>query len=208
MKYPLLILALGVGLLSFAQENSSKNDSNQNSTSSETIKNRRNEFSLEFLGIVDGRFIPAYERSFGQHWSAKIGAGPKSEEGLVNFSGIDREKIKTGDLTYSGFIVYGEGRYYISSFNNGRATGFYFGLYGKYSGFQSDFSGTYINDEQEEFSFLFDANIGVTSFGFMFGYKLPLGKRFALDFLIAGPGTANYSFDFKNRSDELPDEFF
>lgn len=56
--------------------------------------------------------------------------------------------------------------------------------------------------------FLFDTTIGVTSSGLQLGYKLPIGKRFAVDFLIAGPGTARYSFDVVNKSDELPDEFW
>jgi len=177
-------------------------------TSEKQLKERRNEVSLEFLGLIDGRFVPAYERSFGKHWSAKIGAGPKSREGLINLSGLDGEKIKTGDLNYSGFIVYGEGRYYVNEFLNGRAVGFYLGLYLKYAGYQTDISGTYTNSANEDFNFLFDTSIGVRSVGFMIGYKLPIKKRFAIDFIIAGPGTANYSFDFQNKSDPLPEEFF
>ena len=43
----------------------------------------------------------------------------------------------------------------------------------------------------------------------MVGYKLPISKRFAIDFLIAGPGTGRYKFDLKNSSQERPpDQFF
>lgn len=205
MKNTFLLLALLFSSLMFAQNDDDTSNSSAQPTSE---KQRRNEVSLEFLGMIDGRFVPAYERSFGKHWSAKVGIGYKVKEGLVNFSGINGEKLKTGDINYDGGVFYGEGRYYVNAFNNGRAVGFYFGLYIKYSGFQSDIGGTYITDEGENFNFLFDTNIGVTSSGFQLGYKLPIGKRFAVDFLIAGPGTARYSFDIKNRSDPLPDEFF
>jgi hypothetical protein len=208
MKLFLTLCLLVTGLVTSAQQTKDSTSNNSSPTSKEQLKERRNEVSLEFLGLIDGRFIPAYERSFGKHWSAKIGAGPKSREGLINLSGLDGEKIKTGDLNYSGFIVYGEGRYYVNEFLNGRAVGFYMGLYLKYSGFQTDIGGTYTNSADEDFNFLFDTSIGVRSVGFMIGYKLPIRKRFAIDFIIAGPGTANYSFDIRNKSDRLPDEFF
>lgn len=206
MKFRLLLLAFLCAAYTFAQDNSTS-VSDQTNPQPDT-KERRNEISMEFLGMIDGRFVPAYERSFGRHWSAKVGLGYKTEQGLINFSGINEEKLRTGDINYDGLVAYAEGRYYINEFTNGRATGFYFGLYVKYSGFQSDIGGTYINDEGNEFTFLFDTKIGVTSSGLQVGYKLPISKRWAVDFLIAGPGTARYSFDVKNKSDELPQEFW
>ena len=68
-------------------------------------------------------------------------------------------------------------------------------------------NGTYINDALESFTIEFDADINVTSIGFMVGYKLPLSKRFSIDFLIAGPGAGFYKFSFVNKKD-LPDEFY
>jgi hypothetical protein len=208
LKNTIILLACLIGFWSYGQKDIETSEFTQKSFKNQTTKERRNEVSLEILGFVDGRFIPAYERSFGKHWSAKIGAGPKSREGLLNLSGLDGEKIKTGDLNYSGFILYGEGRYYLNEFLNGRAIGFYMGLYLKYASYQTDITGTYTNSADEDFNFLFDTSIGVRSVGFMIGYKLPIRKRFAIDFIIAGPGTANYSFDIKNKSDQLPDEFY
>lgn len=176
--------------------------------STKVEKRRANELGFEFIGLADGQFMFTYERTFGKHWSALIGGGPKTEEGLLNLSGIDAPSIKTGGLSYSGYKLLLEGRYYLNEFLDGRATGFYVGLYLKYSDFSSDLTGIYTNSEGEDFNFLFDAGIGVRSLGFMIGYKLPLSKRFALDFLIAGPGTGNYKFDIQNKSDDLPDEFF
>jgi hypothetical protein len=171
-------------------------------------KTRANEVGLELLGVIDGQSLLTYERNFGKHWSGLIGAGAIAEEGLVNISGIDQENLKTGDINYSGYKILLEGRYYVNEFINKRATGFYVGLYAKFSGYNSDLTGTYIDSDGDPFNFLFDARLNVRSLGLMVGYKLPLSKRFALDFLIAGPGTGNYNFSFQNKSDELPDEFF
>lgn len=171
-------------------------------------KNRANEIGFELVGLIDGQTMLTYERSFGSHWSGLIGFGAIAEEGLVNISGIDEERLKTGDINYSGYKILLEGRYYINKFFNKRAIGFYVGFYAKFSGYNSDITGEYMSSEGVDYNFLFDAELNVRSIGFMAGYKLALGKRFAIDFLIAGPGSGNYNFSFQNKSDELPDEFY
>lgn len=183
----------------------------QNSFSQEestVTKKRANEVGIEFLGLIDGQTLITYERSFGKHFTGLIGAGPKAEEGLINLSGLDGPTIKTGGLTYSGYKALFEGRYYVKPHEYSRALGFYVGLYTKLSYYQSDLIGTYTNDDDEVFNMNFDAEIDVISIGLMVGYKLSLSKRFAIDFLIAGPGTGDYKFSIKNKSDDLPDEFF
>ena len=62
--------------------------------------------------------------------------------------------------------------------------GFYFGAYLKHSNFKSNLNGEYINESDESFIIEFDAKIKVTSIGLMVGYKLPISKRFSIDFLI------------------------
>lgn len=46
--------------------------------STEVEKRRANELGFEFVGLVDGQLTFTYERTFGKHWSAIIGGGPKS----------------------------------------------------------------------------------------------------------------------------------
>ena len=196
MKKIIILFTLLLIQISFGQEENS-----------DTTK-RANEVGLEFIGLIDGQTLLTYERSFGRHFSGLIGLGPKTEDGLVNISGLDGPTIQTDDLFYSGYKVVLEGRYYLKEHINGRATGFYLGLYTKYSNFSSDLKGTYINDAEEEYNVNFDAEIDVTSIGLMVGYKLPISKRFAIDFLIAGPGSGFYNFSIQNKSDDLPDEFY
>lgn len=167
----------------------------------------KNEVSLMLSDLIRGSYQLRYERLMGKHFSVNLGLAYKSEDGLLKLSGINRDKIKTGDITYSGFVVIPEVRYYLNNSGNYAMNGFYFGAYLKHSNFQSDLNGTYINDDSESFEIAFDARIKVTSIGFMVGYKLVLSKKFTLDFLIAGPGTGSYNFSFKNKKD-LPEEFY
>ncbi len=196
MKKIILLLAILIGQFSFGQDGDTD------------TKKRANEVGIEFLGLIDGQTLITYERSFGKHFTGLIGAGPKSKEGLVNLSGIDGPTIKTDDLFYTGFKVVLEGRYYLNEHDYGRATGFYLGLYTKFTDYNSDLIGTYTNSADEVFTVNFDAEINVTSVGLMVGYKLPISKRFGIDFLIAGPGSGSYKFSIQNKSDDLPDSFY
>ncbi len=167
----------------------------------------KNQIGLTVTDLINGTLQLNYERLLGKHISVNLGVGLKGEEGLVSLSGLDTEQLKTNDITYSGFKIIPEVRYYLNKTQTNKLDGFYFGAYLKYTQFQSDLIGTYINDAQETFDIEFDANIKVTSVGFMVGYKLPLSKRFYLDFLIAGPGAGFYNFSFENKKD-LPEEFY
>lgn len=167
----------------------------------------KNELAIEVSDFLDGAIQLRYERLLGEHMSVSLGVGYKGDNGLFNLSGLDTEKIKTSDITYSGLKLIPEVRYYLNKNGQYGINGFYFGAYLKYSNFQSDLNGTYINDALEPFQIEFDADIKVTSIGFMVGYKLPISKKFTIDFLIAGPGTGSYKFSFINKRD-LPDEFY
>jgi hypothetical protein len=195
MKNSIALLLIFIGsLCTFAQEQ-------------ENASNNKNEIGLVATDLIDGSFVLRYERLLGKHITANLGLGYKGEDGLINLSGINREKIKTGNITYSGIKVIPEVRYYLNNISETGMNGFYFGAYLKHSNFKSNLNGTYINDADESFIIEFDAKIKVTSIGLMIGYKLPVSKRFSIDFLIAGPGSGSYNFTLTNKRD-LPEEFY
>lgn len=171
----------------------------------------KNQFSFELLQIINGAYLISYERTVWKNFSASLGLGYKGKEGLINVSGLDNDQIKTGDLYYTGFMIIPEIRYYVkgTSKHDYNLTGFYVGLYYKYSDYSSDLNGTYIDidDNNTEYTLAFDADLSVSSVGLMVGYKLQITKRFNIDFLIAGPGSGSYKFEIKNTED-LPESFY
>jgi hypothetical protein len=171
------------------------------------VNQSRNQIDFELGGLINGWYQLKYERLLGENISVGLGIGFKGETGLVNLSGLDTDKIKTNDITFSGFKIIPEVRYYINKTQQYTMDGFYFGAYLKYSNLHSDLNGTYINDNQESFVVEFDADFSITSVGFMIGYRLPLSEKISIDFLIAGPGAGFYNFSFENKRD-LPDEFY
>jgi hypothetical protein len=178
-----------------------------NAQEQEGVNEAKNEIGIDVFDIVDGTLQINYERMLGKHISINLGIGLKGKEGLFSISGVDRDQLKTNDITYSGFKIIPEVRYYLNKTRQYSMDGFYFGAYLKYSNYSSDLDGTYIDSNDMSFIVEFDADINVTSIGFMIGYKLPVGKKFSIDFLIAGPGMGNYNFKLKNKRD-LPEEFY
>ncbi|TPV35610.1 DUF3575 domain-containing protein [Paucihalobacter ruber] len=177
----------------------------QDETPSKVEKNQINFYATD---AINGLYTLSYERALGKHISVNLGFGYKTEEGLIVLSGIDTDQLKTNNLTYSGYKIVPEFRYYLNeSLNGAMLSGFYFGAYLKYSDFKSDLIGTFINSEGESFDIAYKGDIAITSVGLMVGYKLPIGKHFFVDFLIAGPGSGSYKFKLDNTIPP-PDEFY
>ena len=168
---------------------------------------RKNEIGVSVSDLVNGAFQFEYERMVGDHISIGAGIGYKGDNGLIRLSGLDTDKIQTGDLTYSGFKFIPAVRYYVNSTTKHSMDGFYFGAYTKYSNYKSDLDGLYTDDADVDYIVEFDADFSVLSVGFMVGYKLPLSDRFSINFLIIGPGAGFHSYTLENKRD-LPDEFY
>lgn len=165
----------------------------------------KNQIGFMFSDLANNSITFFYEREVYKNFTFSLGAGYKGEEGLIRLSGLKTNVITTGDFSYSGVKITPEIRYYISdrSVSN---SGFYFGLYFKYMNYDSDLRGSYLNDNKI-YNIYFNGKINIQSKGLMLGYKLPIGKRFNIDFLIAGPGTGSHNYKLDQKS-PVPDEFY
>lgn len=181
----------------------------QNTENDSDYRKVKNEISFELLQVINGAYLISYERQVWKNFSASLSLGYKGKEGLLNISGIDRERLQTGDLFYTGHMIIPEIRYYVNgtSKHDYNLSGFYVGLYYKYSDYTSDLNGTYIDNNGVNYTIAFDADLSISSIGLMIGYKLQISKRFNIDFLFAGPGSGSYKFEIKNTQD-LPEEFY
>ena len=156
----------------------------------------KNEAKLVVSDLLKGSYMFGYERAIGKHMGVALNIGYKSKDGLLKISGLDTDFIKTDELTYDGFKIIPEFRYYVQEKTNGMLTGFYFGAYLTIVQNTATLEGIYTN-EDGDFPFKYDATVNTNSIGLMVGYKLKLSKRFNLDFLIAGPGAGSYRLKLK-----------
>ena len=172
----------------------------------------KNEISFEALQLINGVYQISYERYVWNNFSAALAIGYKGKEGLVKLSGLDYYgpqggHIVTDDIFYTGYQIIPEIRYYLKNTSSNNLNGFYIGLYYKFSRYKSDLKGGYVAPDNTPYKIEFEAKLNISSTGLMIGYKLPITKRFNIDFIIAGPGAGNYNFKIVNKKD-LPDEFY
>jgi hypothetical protein len=158
----------------------------------------KNEVGILLTDMINGSYSLSYERALGKHTSLALVTGYKTEQGLIALSGLNTDRLRTGNITYSGVRIIPEFRYYLSEKEQGMLTGFYFGSYFKFVNYNSDLGGIFISGNEEEYDFLYDGKINITSLGLMVGYKLKISNSFNIDFLIAGPGASDYRFNLKS----------
>ncbi|MFV0572879.1 MAG: DUF3575 domain-containing protein [Xanthomarina gelatinilytica] len=198
--YKLSVISITLLLLSsslFCQEL-------ENSNSRKLVKN---EISFEVLQVINGVYQLSYERYIWNRFTGSLAFGYKGKEGLIKLSGIDKERLKTDEVFYSGYQIAPEIRYYLKNTSNNNLNGFYLGLYYKYSNYKSELNGTYFTEAGTPYDLQFDMKMNISSLGFLIGYKLPVTKHINIDFMIAGPGAGNYNFELVNKKD-LPEEFY
>lgn len=168
----------------------------ENSKSRKLVKN---EISFEVLQVINGVYQLSYERYIWNNFTGSLAFGYKGKEGLIKHSGIDKERLKTDEVFYSGYQIAPEIRYYLKNTSNNNLNGFYLGLYYKYSNYKSELNGSYYTETGIPYDLEFDMKLDISSLGFLIGYKLPVTKHINIDFMIAGPGTGNYDFEFVNK---------
>lgn len=169
--------------------------------------NAINEISVVVSDFVDAGIHLRYERKLSNQFAFCFGAAYKGEDGLINISGLNTDRIKTSNIAYSGFKFVPELRYYFKKTQQYNLDGFYTGFYLKRTSFNSNISGTYTNRELEKYTIDIDAGIRILSIGFSIGYKLAITDRFNIDFLMAGPGVGFYKIGLTPRLD-LPTQFY
>ena len=106
----------------------------------------KNEVKLVVSDLLNGSYMFGYERAIGKHIGVALDVGYKSKDGLLKLSGLDTDLIKTDELSYDGFKIIPEFRYYLKERTSGMPTGFYFGAYITYIKYTSDLKGIYTNE--------------------------------------------------------------
>lgn len=147
-----------------------------------------------------------YERAILPRMSMGIGYGQKLSSGILEISGIDKQRLKTDDISFQGIRIVPEFRWYLSKSDQG-LTGFYVGLYYKYQTNSCNFASTYKPDSAAATDVDVDLDIRTHSAGFEVGYKLLIRKMFYADFLIAGIGLAKSELNAEAQS-EVPNGYF
>jgi hypothetical protein len=98
-----------------------------------------------------------------------------------------------------GYSFAPELRYYLKTCQSRVMEGFYLGLYGKYTFYETGAKFNYYPEEQPEESYSAQLNLTEVGVGLQLGYQLVIWNRFTIDFLFFGPRFSRqnliYEFD-------------
>ncbi|MEX0273012.1 MAG: DUF3575 domain-containing protein [Flavobacteriaceae bacterium] len=165
-----------------------------------------NHISVDPFVAVFGTAQVQYERPINSDNTMSVGLslGYKTSSGVFELPGISSDKITTDDFNFNGIKIIPEFRWYTQKQG---FSGFYTGAYLKYQHYTGNIEGIYVDNDSEQSTIDLDAKIKTYAAGLEVGYKLMVGNRFFLDFLIAGPGLSFNTFELDENA-PLPSAFY
>jgi hypothetical protein len=185
----LLLLLLSAANICIAQV---PNDSLKQKTYKNII---RYNLSGALVFGVDKYVVFGYERVIKPNQSFSINVGGVSLPKLISIN-TDSFSVQK-DKKSNGINVSVDYRFYLSKENKYSAPrGVYIGPYYSYNKFTRDNEWLFKKSTGNSFVTT-TSTFNINTIGFEFGYQLILWKRFALDFVLVGPGYGIYHYKVK-----------
>jgi len=128
-----------------------------------------------------------YERQLNTNWSLIAGAGYRWGGGIPKVFGLGDVIITSSTGGLQGYSFTPEVRYYFNYCDcGGGQTGFYAGLYGRYTKFRGDLKfNVWTGSEFLDVGGI--GNLRELGVGIQLGYQFVFAKRFSVDIMFAGP---------------------
>lgn len=165
-----------------------------------------NHLKWNVLGLTFNNVSMMYERILDDKWSLALGGAYKWGSGLPELMGIGNLLFSSETRGVRGYSLSPALRYYPGISNCGAGTsGFYAGLYGRYSNYRSDMMFAYwTGSEYADVSM--DASLRELGIGIQIGYQAIFKGRYTLDVMFAGPRFSFYRVGY-NVDSEYAQEF-
>lgn len=152
-----------------------------------TDTTHKNTIKINTVAIAMNNVSLLYERQLNTHWSLSAGAGYRWGGDIPKVFGLGNVIVSSSTRGLQGYSFTPEVRYYFNYCEcGGGQTGFYAGLYGRYTKFYGDLTFNFWNGSE----FLDVGGIGnlrELGVGIQLGYQFVFAKRFSVDIMFAGP---------------------
>ncbi len=144
-----------------------------------------------------------YERQLNDHWTVLLGSGFRWSGSTPKVLGLGDVILTTEASGIQGFSITPEIRYYFNFCEcGGSPSGFYTGLYGRYTKFYGNLTFNVWNGS-EYYDALVSSNLRELGVGIQLGYQFVFKKRWTVDIMFAGPRLSTYKFKADLESDDL-----
>lgn len=176
---------------------------------------RQNVAKLNTVSLAFSNLSFFYERSVWKKMSVSLGVGYKYKGQTMKLFQTDDKSLKINVGEIRGFGIAPEVRYYLQNCNNLVPSGFYGGVYSRFTRYNSNLVLDYNPDDFERSVVSGDFGMQEFGYGIVLGYQLTIKQRFVVDFQFFGPRysfmvlkgdlTADVSADFKEAMEEYFD---
>lgn len=194
----------------FSQETKSSKFENDSLKLIQTHYEFNNIIKINTLALNFGNASVFYERAINNRFSFSMGIGYKYSGVLPHFFKFSDDNIESSMDNIKGYSFAPEFRYYLKSCDDNIPSGFYVGLYFKYTKYKTVAQFEYTNDLDIVESYTANIKLRDSGYGLQIGYQLPISRRFIVDFSFFGPRYSalklTNSFD-SEISDEFISEF-
>ncbi len=160
---------------------------------------QKNVLKINILSLALGNISMQEEYSINGHSSVALGASYLPSRGLPGFAVSNDPSNNAKDLSFSGFSITPEYRYYLKG--NG-PKGLYFAGYIRYSKYSADkFNISYDRTSGGINNLLLTGDFTTTVGGIMLGSQWLLGDKWTLDWWILGAGFGSLKGEFESTGD-------
>lgn len=167
-----------------------------------------NALKINSMALAFKNISLQYERRISDHWSVLMQGGYKWGGKIPKVLGLGEVVLTSESGGFRGISLSPEARYYFNFCDCGsRHTGFYAGVYTRYSKFEGDLTFNYW-DGSQYIDVGGAGSIRELGMGLQLGYQFVFKGRFLVDLMFAGPRTSfnrmRMSLDSDYAADLIP----
>lgn len=185
-------------ILSLAQEIQENSEKTEETEKAEKVRKNTIRVNITNPVLINAsNTIIGYERTLGDHQSFSVDFGINR---LPNFKERDYVIDETTTLSNQnngeeiGIHATADYRFYLAKENKYKAPrGIYIGPYISHNSFKRG-NEWYLKSDDFDGLLETDLKFSINTIGIEMGYQFIISERFALDFIMIGPGISNYNF--------------
>ncbi len=163
----------------------------------------KNSVKVNTAALLFSNVSTLYERKLNQHWTVLAGAGYRWGGNAPKALGLGEAIITTESSGITGFSLTPEVRYYFNFCEcGGSPSGFYAGLYGRYTKYFGSLSFNFWNGSEYKQA-LVASNLRELGAGLQLGYQFVFKQRWTVDIMFAGPRLSTYKLSADLDSEDL-----
>ena len=167
------------------------------------VTDYKNTVKVNSAALLLSNLSLLYERKLNTHWTVLTGAGYRWGGSVPKAFGLGEVIVSSKTNGITGFSITPEVRYYFNFCEcGGPPSGFYAGLYGRYTKYWGSLNFHFWNGSEYKEA-LVASNLRELGAGLQLGYQFVFKQRWTVDIMFAGPRLSTYKLSGNLDSEDM-----